>query len=425
MAEHLGWAIGDGESVRIWDDAWLSTECIQRPMGPATEASKDMMVKALFQEGTQKWDEEKVERLLPELGESIMSIKTSRQGGPDRRIWLRNPAGEYTAKTGYVAALERRASNPTTQRERGINSRWIEDIWKLNIPPKMKLLLWKASHNALPVSERLAARQIIPNPKCINCEEAETVIHMVFLCPSAREVWRKFPSKVELNLDNVTNFAEGWRRVKRIICLPPTGVLSENLAVWTVWSIWLARNQRIFREEKTCPLEVMNRAVRLAREWHQAQPVAEQGVKRIRSEWEGPMNEIICRSDAAWSREGHQAGVAWEFVGIGKEHLCSGSQTFANVKSPLVAEGLAVLAAMETAISLDFKQISFESDSSKLMTAIKDGSNVSDLHGILSDINSLSLAFVSVSFYWVSRSSVSNVDGIAKQVLRNLVMNPV
>ena len=90
-----------------------------------------------------------------------------------------------------------------------------------------------------------------------------------------------------------------------------------------------------------------------------------------------------------------------------------------------MAEGLALLAAMEAAISLDFKQISFESDSSKLMTVIKDGSNVSDLHGILSDINSLSLAFVSVSFYWVSRSSVSNVDGIAKQVLRNFVMNPV
>ena len=61
MAEHLGWGIGNGESVRIWDDAWLSTERIQRPMGPATEASKDMMVTALFQDGTQNWDVEKVE----------------------------------------------------------------------------------------------------------------------------------------------------------------------------------------------------------------------------------------------------------------------------------------------------------------------------------------------------------------------------
>ena len=90
-----------------------------------------------------------------------------------------------------------------------------------------------------------------------------------------------------------------------------------------------------------------------------------------------------------------------------------------------MAEGLALLAAMEAAISLDFKQISFKSDSSRLMTAMKDGSTVLDLHGILSDISSLSLAFNSVSFFWVSRSSVSHVDGVAKQVLRNLVMNPV
>lgn len=89
------------------------------------------------------------------------------------------------------------------------------------------------------------------------------------------------------------------------------------------------------------------------------------------------------------------------------------------------AEGLALLAAMEAAVTLDFRQISFESDSSRLMTAIQDGSNVSDLHEVLCDISALSLAFKSVSFYWVSRSSVSRVDGIANHVLRNLVMNLV
>ena len=64
-----------------------------------------------------------------------------------------------------------------------------------------------------------------------------------------------------------------------------------------------------------------------------------------------------------------------------------------------MVEGLALLAAMEAAISLDFKQISFESDSSRLMTAIKDGSTVSDLHEILGDFSLLSLVFNSVSFF--------------------------
>ncbi|XP_018458811.1 uncharacterized mitochondrial protein AtMg00310-like [Raphanus sativus] len=106
LVEHLGWAIGDGATVRLWDDAWLSTERIQRPMGPATLESKDNLVASLFLEGSNEWDAGKVSRLLPEMETVILSIKTSRQGGPDRRIWLRSPSGEYSAKTGYVAALE-------------------------------------------------------------------------------------------------------------------------------------------------------------------------------------------------------------------------------------------------------------------------------------------------------------------------------
>lgn len=124
MATHLGWAIGDGASVSIWDEAWLSTERAMRPMGPATEATKDDKVSTLFLEGTLEWDEEKVIRIFPELKSQILCIKPSKQGGADKRIWLRNPAGKYSAKTGYVAALESRANNPTSQREEGEISGW-------------------------------------------------------------------------------------------------------------------------------------------------------------------------------------------------------------------------------------------------------------------------------------------------------------
>ena len=54
-----------------------------------------------------------------------------------------------------------------------------------------------------------------------------------------------------------------------------------------------------------------------------------------------------------------------------------------------MAEGLALRSAMEQAILMDYKQISFESDSKILVTAILEGSTISDLHGIMSDIRSL------------------------------------
>ena len=64
LVEHLVWAIGDGKAMKIWEEPWLSTEVLERPMGPATEDTKDLVVEALFQDGKQVWDPVKVERIL-------------------------------------------------------------------------------------------------------------------------------------------------------------------------------------------------------------------------------------------------------------------------------------------------------------------------------------------------------------------------
>ena len=42
---------------------------------------------------------------------------------------------------------------------------WIQDLWKIPMTPKIKLLIWKIKHGALPVGEVLMTRQIIPNSK--------------------------------------------------------------------------------------------------------------------------------------------------------------------------------------------------------------------------------------------------------------------
>ena len=134
--------------------------------------------------------------------------------------------------------------------------------------------------------------------------------------------------------------------------------------------------------------------------------------------------DIVCKSDAAWNAKKMAAGAAWFFITQSGGQVRSDSEIFTHVKSPLVAESLAMLTAMEQTLLWDYKQISFESDSKILVTAIQEGSNISDLHGILSDIRTLSECFSSVSFHWVNRSSVMVADMVAKQTLKAFVTNP-
>ncbi|XP_033143163.1 uncharacterized protein LOC103864600 [Brassica rapa] len=302
------------------------------------------------------WNKDKIDAILPELTPKILSIQASLEGAPDRRIWLKHSSGEYTTKTGYRAALENRAEE-TENRER-VEFQWTKKIWEVSIPPKIKLLIWKAVHGGLPVNERLETRYIIPSAACVKCGEIETIAHVFFTCPFARE-------------------------------------------------------------------EVVTKAIIDAKEWNTAQ------VKNIPPETakRGPRMEtrfdIICQSDAAWKKKSSTAGTAWKFSGSDEDRSRSNTKIFTLVKSPLVAEGLALRSAMEQAILLDYKQISFETDSKILVTAILEGSHISDLHGILSDIKTLATAFTSISFHWVARNSVSAVDMLAKQALNAFVSNLV
>lgn len=44
----IGWAIGDGKDVNLWNENWLSTSEAQRPIGPPNLTAQAMTVKDLL-----------------------------------------------------------------------------------------------------------------------------------------------------------------------------------------------------------------------------------------------------------------------------------------------------------------------------------------------------------------------------------------
>ena len=56
LVKNMGWVVGDGRSINIWDDAWLSLSEQKRPMGPAGEATLELRVADLLIAETMEWD---------------------------------------------------------------------------------------------------------------------------------------------------------------------------------------------------------------------------------------------------------------------------------------------------------------------------------------------------------------------------------
>lgn len=179
----LGFIVGNGKSIRVWDDCWLSPWKPEAPIGPLTLANQNLRVRDLLNAQTNDWDLEKIRLHLPHYEDVIRLNIPSSQGTPDKQVWLPDPSGIYSAKSWYRMIFEEKNTPVANSFD------WLKLIWKLHIPPKLQHFLWVALNNALPVGTLLATRGVLTELSCKRCGEQETITHVFFSCPFATEFW--------------------------------------------------------------------------------------------------------------------------------------------------------------------------------------------------------------------------------------------
>lgn len=263
LLKNLGWAVGDGLSINIWQDPWLSITKQERPMGPPTEHSAELTVANLMIAGTRQWDRNKIRRLLPAYETKILCLKPSISGAPDIQLWLGTKTGEYTAKSGYFTAVE----DDNAGEDMGANINWKKHVWNLDCAPKVKHFSWKVLKRALPVGERLVERHINADPKCKRCGENESITHLLFHCQFAQKVWLLAPFVTDVDFRGIIDLLASWPSLCSQKCSPPTGISSGALFPWILWVLWKARNKFVFEGFSATPEDTLSSAIGLAREW--------------------------------------------------------------------------------------------------------------------------------------------------------------
>lgn len=122
----------------------------------------------------------------------------------------------------------------------------------------------------------------------------------------------------------------------------------------------------------------------------------------------------IC-TDAAWNPVSGYAGFGWIIDDL--VSTVSLSATSLCVESPLMAESLAVLAAINSALSRKLDSITIFSDSQVLMNTINKKELKLEIFTILRDIYSLTTAFNSIAFKFIPRGLNVVADSLAKEAL--------
>ena len=120
----------------------------------------------------------------------------------DQIIWHYAKNGIYSVKSGHRIAM----NNNTNQHIPNFPGNW-SAIWKLKLPPRIQLFLWRACMGCIPVHDVLYSRGMQVNSSCPLCNKEPKTVHHALL--SSDRIRAYFDSSfVEINLTLSGSFAK-------------------------------------------------------------------------------------------------------------------------------------------------------------------------------------------------------------------------
>ncbi|KAK9094416.1 hypothetical protein Scep_025885 [Stephania cephalantha] len=162
-----------------------------------------------------RWDVMKLKSCLQEEDvQAITSIPLSCAPMADKLIWLPEKTVVYYMRSGY--RVMERYMDATEEESTSRAKPWWNTLWKLSIPARVKIFIWRAFHNALPTQVSILFR-------------------------AAKKLWKRFDS---------------WENIKECMKDPLVDCLLSiyhsphhqvlDVICSALWSSWRRRNEIMF-----------------------------------------------------------------------------------------------------------------------------------------------------------------------------------
>ncbi|XP_057418855.1 uncharacterized protein LOC130713070 [Lotus japonicus] len=427
LKTHGRWAIAKGDNINVWEDKWLwNGENLHQ-----WSNGQPLKVSTLIDTSTGKWDEVKINALLPST-QALKVLQTPKGlvEEKDRFFWPHHPSGTYSVKSGYqtsrmMVPVPTELAGPS----RMIPTELWTAIWSSPVPPKIKHFIWKACHNAVAVKHNLHRRRISTSDLCPVCNrEPETIEHTLLLCPWTRAVWCGSPLQLTI-CTNITSFDEWLILVLNRLSSPNSLDKGLSLLFYTLWTIWKDRNKAAFSNENPNPGNAIRQAQSLLQDCIQAENDSNKKDnhssmgRRIQNcnAWKAPTRGMIkLNTDATWV----STSLSCSLATIARNHsgrVLTGTVSHLLCPTPLAAEASAVREALILASNLGWGDIWIESDCLQLIEACNKKRQVGEIQILTDDITKLSNNFLHCKFSWIPRRVNCVAHSIANLHNRHLL----
>ena len=367
-----------------------------------------------------KWNEALVRAMfIRDDAEAILAIPESEEGLPDKLCWHFSKDGEFSVKSGYRLAMaaspidRNRASSSSSEP----TSAWWKTLWRLSIPPKVKIFIWRVCKGWIPVRTVLARRGITPDTCCPLCIGGpETITHSIWGCRWSQKVWdiSSFGDLVSgFRGDDVISFF--------ITAMENIEVSKLDFFLVLVWEVWNHMNNVSAGKNKWDPSELVEWAGGFLDEYRRANllpPSALKERQRTPKTWQPPPPGIfdVCVDAAVGEGRFGTGCVLRDYRGwVVASEIMSKDVGF----SPPLAEAYAILEGLRLAEEVGIDSIEVKSDCLAVVNAImKNEAPSTELGTILESIKVRRTNFVNFNISFLPRSCNVAAHNMARYALK-------
>ncbi|KAK1302852.1 hypothetical protein QJS10_CPB12g00564 [Acorus calamus] len=208
LAEVTSWELGDGATIRFWEEVWCDSISLQDrfPCLVSTATRREGVTDDYWSQEECKWVLRLRRRLqdweAPQLEEccALLQRKSVVNGVLDRALWRPHPHKSYSTKLAY---------------------NWWRALW-------------------IPGAD-------VGCP--FGCREVESVDHLFGACQVAHKLWSHF-TVLEPSLAEVEDVEGLWRAGSRLVARHDKsrkGQVLRSIVPACAWALWLSRNEVVFK----------------------------------------------------------------------------------------------------------------------------------------------------------------------------------
>ena len=405
------WRVGDGQSIKIFQDAWLPSDS-GKVSSPPSDLGPDAKVAMLINPVIGWWNTHLIDRhFYPPDAKLIKSLPLCSTPQSDVLIWPKEKTGTYSVKSGYKLLCEWQNVELNQPRISDIDRNFWSSIWKINVPGKIKHFIWKACSNSLPTKENLLKRKVVQDTVCQRCSnDSEDVVHSLWSCEGLREVWNR-------EFGWVYDAGVQWTSFSEILKFVQTRPHSVALFAATAWSVWYHRNKlrlgeasiplgqiRRFARDYICDFKTLN-----------SKPSAP--VRSAPRGWRPPANDVWkINFDGANFGESDEAGIGVIIRDCRGEVKAALSEKIKKPPTVDILELMAAKRAMTFSLETGTYRAMLEGDSASVIKAIQFGGWEFAQGGhLIHDISALKNSFQSISFSHVVRQGNAVAHALAQR----------